>query len=83
MCSAVTRGYFERPNIVGFLERNSPPPDMGAHVTMEHVRNRLSCVRTPKSLNADAKCTVETIYGLVPLSRRIEESDAQVRDSPP
>ena len=39
------RGFFERPNIVGYLERNGPPPDIGAHVTIEHVRNWLSSDR--------------------------------------
>jgi len=41
------RGFFERPNVVGYLKRNGPPPDLGVHVTIEHVRNWLSCDRTP------------------------------------
>jgi hypothetical protein len=40
-------GFFERPNIVGFLERNGPPPDMGAHVKIEHIRNWLSTDKLP------------------------------------
>src|SRR3984885_1645400 len=35
-------GYLERLNIVAYLERNGPPPDMGDHVTIQHVRNWLS-----------------------------------------
>jgi len=40
-------GCWERPNIVGFLERNGPPPEMGPHVTIEHVRNWLAFDRQP------------------------------------
>jgi hypothetical protein len=35
-------GCWERPNIVGFLMRNGPPPEMGPGVTMEHVKMWLS-----------------------------------------
>jgi hypothetical protein len=39
-------GCWERPNIVGYLERNGPPPEMFG-ITIEHVRNRLAHDREP------------------------------------
>jgi hypothetical protein len=45
-------GYFERPNIVGYLERNGPPPDMGGHVTILHIRNWLSVDKLPRPVIA-------------------------------
>jgi hypothetical protein len=35
-------GCWERPNIVGFLVRNGPPPEMGEHVTIEHIKTWLA-----------------------------------------
>ena len=46
-------GYFERLNIVGYLERNGPPPDMGDHVTIQHVRNWLSVDKLRPPVVAD------------------------------
>lgn len=40
-------GCWERPNIVGFLMRNGPPPEMGPGVTLEHVRSWLAHDRAP------------------------------------
>jgi hypothetical protein len=31
-------GNWERPNIVGFLMRNGPPPEMGPKVTIDHIK---------------------------------------------
>jgi hypothetical protein len=30
-------GFWERPNIVGFPMRNGPPPEMGPHVSTDHL----------------------------------------------
>jgi len=40
-------GAWERPNIVGFLMRNGPPPEMRPHVTLDHIRNWLAYDRDP------------------------------------
>ena len=40
-------GCWERPNIDGFLMRNGPPPEMGEHVTIEHIKTWLAFDREP------------------------------------
>ena len=38
-------GCWERPNIVGFLMRNGPPPEMGPGVTLDYIKAWLTIGR--------------------------------------
>jgi hypothetical protein len=40
-------GFWERPNIVGFLMRNGAPPETGPDITTHHIRNWLAHDRDP------------------------------------